>query len=37
MPLEILKRILGHEKITTTSIYIGNSGLDDLAKYKPNN
>lgn len=35
MPLAILQKYLGHAKITTTALYVKNSELSDLLKYKP--
>jgi len=35
MPLNILQRILGHSKISTTALYIKDSDLSNLVKFRP--
>ena len=35
MPLVVLQKVLGHAKISTTSLYIKDSGLESLLQYKP--
>lgn len=35
MPLSILQKILGHSKISTTSLYIRDGDIANLLKYKP--
>jgi site-specific recombinase XerD len=35
MPLPVLQKVLGHSKISTTALYIRDSDLSNLVKYKP--
>jgi site-specific recombinase XerD len=35
MPLPVLQKVLGHSKISTTALYIKDSDLNNLVKYKP--
>ena len=35
MPLPVLQKVLGHSKISTTALYIRDSDLNNLVKYKP--
>jgi integrase/recombinase XerD len=35
MPLNYLQQYLGHEKITTTALYIKKAGINSLSEYKP--
>ena len=35
MPLNMMQQYLGHEKITTTAIYIKKAGINVLSEYKP--
>jgi site-specific recombinase XerD len=35
MPLPVLQKILGHSRISTTALYIKDSDLNNILKYKP--
>lgn len=35
MPLPVLQKVLGHSKISTTALYIKDSDLSNLVKFKP--
>lgn len=35
MPLPVLQKILGHSKVSTTAIYIKDTDLENLVKFKP--
>ena len=35
MPLPVLQKVLGHSKISTTALYIKDSDLSNLIKFKP--
>jgi len=35
MPLPVLQKVLGHSKIATTSLYIRDSDLSNLVKFRP--
>jgi len=35
MPLPVLQKVLGHSKISTTALYIRDSDLNNLVKFKP--
>ena len=35
MPLPVLQKVLGHRKIATTSLYIRDSDLSNLVKFRP--
>ena len=35
MPLPILQKVLGHSKISTTALYIKDSDLNNLVKFRP--
>ncbi|CAH1761588.1 104_t:CDS:2 [Entrophospora sp. SA101] len=35
MPLPVLQKVLGHSKISTTALYIKDSDLSNLLKFKP--
>jgi site-specific recombinase XerD len=35
MPLNILQKVLGHGKVSTTALYIKDSDLANLLKFKP--
>ena len=35
MPLPVLQKVLGHSKISTTSLYIRDGDLSNLVKFKP--
>ena len=35
MPLPVLQKVLGHSKISTTALYIKDSDLSNLVKFRP--
>jgi site-specific recombinase XerD len=35
MPLNILQKVLGHSRVSTTALYIRDSDIANLLKYKP--
>jgi integrase/recombinase XerD len=35
MPLPVLQKVLGHSKISTTALYIRDSDLSNLVKFRP--
>jgi site-specific recombinase XerD len=35
MPLPVLQKVLGHTKISTTALYIKDSDLSNLVKFRP--
>jgi len=35
MPLPVLQKVLGHSKISTTALYIKDSDLNNLVKFRP--
>jgi hypothetical protein len=35
MPLNILQKILGHSRVSTTALYIKDGDLANLLKFKP--
>ncbi|RHZ35861.1 tyrosine-type recombinase/integrase [endosymbiont GvMRE of Glomus versiforme] len=35
MPLPVLQKVLGHTRISTTALYIKDSDLSNLVKFKP--
>ena len=35
MPLNILQKVLGHSRVSTTALYIKDSDLANLLKFKP--
>lgn len=35
MPLPVLQKVLGHSRVSTTALYVGDSDLDNLLKFKP--
>jgi len=35
MPLPVLQKVLGHSRISTTALYIKDSDLSNLVKFRP--
>jgi len=35
MPLPVLQKVLGHSKVSTTALYIKDSDLSNLVKFRP--
>jgi integrase/recombinase XerD len=35
MPLPVLQKVLGHSKISTTALYIKDSDLGNLVRFRP--
>ena len=35
LPLNILQKILGHSRVSTTDLYVRDSDIANLLKYKP--